>query len=203
MAQSNLTIRIDTDLKREAKSLFSDIGLNMSSAINIFIRQALRERAIPFALKPYEETGHTPNAETLAFFQRVESGDEEIFGPFTYDFFLHVKHLFCLQVIFVFKKTSQNYYPFSHLHGNGQVFHALPQNALLIYQHRVPAVRHEGRGMAQNLAESHYVKIAFHGPHRKGMPQCLEIRRPDDARLLQKLLEAVLQAPGLYKAAAV
>ena len=55
MAQTNLTIRIDEDIKREAESLFNKIGLNMSSAINVFFRQAVREQAIPFELKPYDD----------------------------------------------------------------------------------------------------------------------------------------------------
>ena len=55
MAQTNLTIRIDEDIKREAETLFSRIGLNMSAAINIFFRQAIREQTIPFELKPYDD----------------------------------------------------------------------------------------------------------------------------------------------------
>ncbi len=55
MAQTNLTVRIDENIKREAEALFSRIGLNMSSAINVFFRQAIREQAIPFALKPYDD----------------------------------------------------------------------------------------------------------------------------------------------------
>ena len=55
MAQTNLTIRIDEDIKREAEKLFNRIGLNMSVAINVFFRQSIREQAIPFELKPYDD----------------------------------------------------------------------------------------------------------------------------------------------------
>ena len=55
MAQTNLTIRIDESIKREAETLFSRIGLNMSAAINVFFRQAVRAQAIPFDLKPYDD----------------------------------------------------------------------------------------------------------------------------------------------------
>ena len=55
MAQTNLTIRIDEDLKRDAEALFNRIGLNMSSAINVFFRQTLRAQAIPFELKAYDD----------------------------------------------------------------------------------------------------------------------------------------------------
>lgn len=55
MAQTNLTIRIDEDLKRDAETLFNKIGLNMSSAINVFFRQAVGAQAIPFELKVYND----------------------------------------------------------------------------------------------------------------------------------------------------
>jgi len=55
MAQTNLTIRIDEDLKKDAENLFNRIGLNMSSAINVFFRQAVGAQAIPFELKAYDE----------------------------------------------------------------------------------------------------------------------------------------------------
>jgi len=55
MAQTNLTIRVDEDIKREAELLFGKIGLTMSAAINVFFRQAVREQSIPFELKPYDD----------------------------------------------------------------------------------------------------------------------------------------------------
>jgi len=55
MAQTNLTVRIDEGVKREAEILFNRIGLNMSSAVNVFFRQAIREQAIPFELKLYDD----------------------------------------------------------------------------------------------------------------------------------------------------
>ena len=55
MAQTNLTIRIDEELKRDAETLFNRIGLNLSSAINIFFRQAVGAQAIPFELKVYDD----------------------------------------------------------------------------------------------------------------------------------------------------
>jgi DNA-damage-inducible protein J len=50
MAQTNLTIRIDEDIKRDAETLFSTLGMSMSGAINIFFRQAVRDQAIPFSI---------------------------------------------------------------------------------------------------------------------------------------------------------
>jgi len=65
MAQTNLTIKIDENLKREAEMLFHRIGLNMSSAINVFFRQAIRAQAIPFELKPYDDYFSGENLEKL------------------------------------------------------------------------------------------------------------------------------------------
>lgn len=44
------TLRIDDRLKKECEAIFSDIGLNMSTAINLFLRQVAKQRCIPFAL---------------------------------------------------------------------------------------------------------------------------------------------------------
>ena len=48
MAQTNFNIRIDEVIKKEAEQLFSGLGMNMTTAVNIFIRQSLRQRGIPF-----------------------------------------------------------------------------------------------------------------------------------------------------------
>ena len=46
MAQVN--IRIDDNIKEKADILFSELGINMTTAFNIFIRQAIRQGGIPF-----------------------------------------------------------------------------------------------------------------------------------------------------------
>ena len=51
MPQTNLTIRIDDDLKKEAEALFDKVGLTITSAIIIYFRQAVLEQAIPFQIK--------------------------------------------------------------------------------------------------------------------------------------------------------
>jgi len=47
---TTLNIRIDRELKDQAEVFFGELGLNMSSAFNIFVRQSLREGRIPFEL---------------------------------------------------------------------------------------------------------------------------------------------------------
>jgi DNA-damage-inducible protein J len=61
MESTNLNIRIDKDIKMQAEKLFEALGINMTSAVNIFLRQAIRENGIPFEVKI-----NTPNEETLA-----------------------------------------------------------------------------------------------------------------------------------------
>lgn len=50
MPQTNVNIRMDEGLKKEAEYLFSELGLNMTTAVNIFVRQAVRQGKIPFEL---------------------------------------------------------------------------------------------------------------------------------------------------------
>ena len=48
---SNINIRIDDKLKKEAEKLFNDLRINMSSAINVFLKQSVREQKIPFEIR--------------------------------------------------------------------------------------------------------------------------------------------------------
>lgn len=56
---TNLNIRVDEELKRKAEAIFNELGLNMSTAMNMFLRYSVRYGGIPFDLrieKPNEET---------------------------------------------------------------------------------------------------------------------------------------------------
>jgi DNA-damage-inducible protein J len=64
---TNISIRMDVELKKQAEQLFSDLGMNMTTAFNIFLRQAVRQQRIPF-----DVALETPNPETLAAFEEVE-----------------------------------------------------------------------------------------------------------------------------------
>lgn len=67
MANTSMNIRMDSEIKRQAQELFSQFGLDMTTAINMFLRQAIREQGIPFQLKI-----NTPNATTVAAFEEGE-----------------------------------------------------------------------------------------------------------------------------------
>lgn len=61
MSTTNINVRVDSALKKEAEALFNDLGLSMSSAINMFLRSAINHDGIPFEVKR-----QVPNAETKA-----------------------------------------------------------------------------------------------------------------------------------------
>lgn len=65
---SNVSFRIDSDLKAKADKLFSQLGMNMTTAFNIFLRQSVREGCIPFNI-----TLNTPNADTIEAMLETES----------------------------------------------------------------------------------------------------------------------------------
>lgn len=48
---SAINVNVPTDVKEEATNLFNSLGLNMSTAINIFLKRAIYERGIPFEIK--------------------------------------------------------------------------------------------------------------------------------------------------------
>ena len=65
---ANINVRIDENVKREAESIFEQLGLNASTAINIFYKQVIRTKSIPFELKL-----EVPNETTIA---AIEEGEK-------------------------------------------------------------------------------------------------------------------------------
>ena len=48
---TNISIRMDKDLKERAELVFGEMGMNMTTAFNIFVRQTLRQGKIPFEIQ--------------------------------------------------------------------------------------------------------------------------------------------------------
>ena len=67
MAQTNINIRMDENLKREYEAILSELGLNLTTSFNIFAKTVVREKRIPF-----EIALNIPNAETISAMQEVE-----------------------------------------------------------------------------------------------------------------------------------
>jgi len=66
MATTNLNVRIDADLKKQSEDIFNELGLTMSTALTVFLRQTVRSKGIPFDMRL-----NIPNEETIAAIQDV------------------------------------------------------------------------------------------------------------------------------------
>lgn len=76
MAKVSTSISIDADVKAKAQDLFADFGMDLSTAINVFLKQAIYEKSIPFAIRR-----ELPNEVTLKAMDDAESGNN-MYGPF-------------------------------------------------------------------------------------------------------------------------
>ena len=64
---ANVNVRIDGDIKANAEAIFSDLGLTPSTAINLFYKQVIRTKSIPFPLK-----AEIPNRKTKRALKEAE-----------------------------------------------------------------------------------------------------------------------------------
>lgn len=75
-----VTIRVEKELKERAESLFDRLGMNMSTALNVFLRKAVDEEAIPFPVSLKNTVygiGYTSDDITDAFETAVHNEIEE------------------------------------------------------------------------------------------------------------------------------
>ena len=79
MAPVSTNIKIDPVLKKDAQELFDNLGLSLSAAVNLFLRQAVREQALPFRVRI--PTPPIYNEETLKIIQDARRG-VNVSGPF-------------------------------------------------------------------------------------------------------------------------
>ncbi len=86
MSTVNMSIRMDKDLKKQAEAMLSDMGLNMTTAMNMFLRQVVRQGRIPF-----EIATDIPNHETLAAMKEM---DDMISGKITAKKYSNTDELF-------------------------------------------------------------------------------------------------------------
>lgn len=73
MAKVSTNISIDADVKKQAQELFASLGIDLSTAINIFLRKAVLEQGIPFDVRVAK-----PNAETI---EAIEEGRRMAHDP--------------------------------------------------------------------------------------------------------------------------
>ena len=71
MATVKLSINTDEQTKKQAQALFEELGLDMTTAVNMFLKKAVREQGIPF-----DVAVNSPNAETRASLAEYEKMKE-------------------------------------------------------------------------------------------------------------------------------
>ena len=69
MNETTINIQTDLEMRNQAEDLFELLGMSLSTAINVFLKQAVREQRIPF-----EITNETPNDLTERVLQESEEG---------------------------------------------------------------------------------------------------------------------------------
>ena len=68
MSKVSTNLSLDADLKRDAQELYADLGMDFSTAVNIFLKQSLRVQGVPFSI-----TREVPNAETVAALEEYQA----------------------------------------------------------------------------------------------------------------------------------
>ena len=67
MASTNFSVRMDSDVKKQCEILYGELGMNLTTAINVFLRQSLRVGGFPFEVRLEQ-----PNTETIAAMLEAE-----------------------------------------------------------------------------------------------------------------------------------
>ncbi len=84
MATSSLQIRIDSDLRRDADALFANAGLDLTSAVRLFLRQTVIRRRLPFEVLSespdpfWSEANQRVLRESIESFERGEAKRHEL-----------------------------------------------------------------------------------------------------------------------------
>ncbi len=74
MAQTSINVRVDEDVKKQAEALFDGLGLNISTAVNIFLRRSLSMRGLPFEVRedPFYSEANMKRLQESA--QQIKNG---------------------------------------------------------------------------------------------------------------------------------
>ena len=74
MPKVSTNINLDSELKRTAQELFSDLGMDFTTAVTIFLKQAVREQGLPFAVK--RESPNNVTVEALREYEEMKTNLE-------------------------------------------------------------------------------------------------------------------------------
>jgi DNA-damage-inducible protein J len=75
-ATTTMTIRLDKDVKKQAQTIYSELGVDMTTAINVFLRQSIRSKGFPFDVNL-----SVPNKVTLEAMKNTQD-NKDMHGPF-------------------------------------------------------------------------------------------------------------------------
>ena len=67
MASTNFSVRMDSEIKKQCEAMYGELGINLTTAINVFLRQSLRVGGFPFEVRLDQ-----PNKETVAAMLEAE-----------------------------------------------------------------------------------------------------------------------------------
>lgn len=67
MATTSFSVRMDNDIKKQCEALYGELGVTLTTAINVFLRQSLRAGGFPFNVRL-----ERPNDETVAAMREAE-----------------------------------------------------------------------------------------------------------------------------------
>ena len=67
MASTNFSVRMDSEIKKQCEALYGELGMNLTTAISVFLRQSLRAGGFPFEVRLDQ-----PNKETIAAMLEAE-----------------------------------------------------------------------------------------------------------------------------------
>ena len=74
---TSMNIRMNKDVKLQAQKVFSDLGIDLTTAVKVFLRQSIRYQGFPFDVTLRQE----PNATTMAAIENADKGID-MHGPF-------------------------------------------------------------------------------------------------------------------------
>ena len=79
MASVNVTIRMDADDKAKAEKLFSELGLTMNAAFNMFIKQSIREQGIPFKVTTSTDIQYLDRKTLMALSEKSDKKHGKVY----------------------------------------------------------------------------------------------------------------------------
>ena len=81
---TNINIRTDSEIKGKAQDIFASLGLDMTTAINLFLRQTVRDNDIPFVLTTKTQTDKLPREAMFGYLRGKYKMSDDFDEPLEY-----------------------------------------------------------------------------------------------------------------------